>query len=138
MFILTLPPPFLPTSSQKFGKTIYVDIDIHHCDGVEDAFLHDSKVVTVSFHKYDLGFFPGTGPPTGKKGVVNVPLPGGVTDDMFKSVFEDGLEKIIHANCEHSQPFKAFVLAVGADGLYGDPIVGKDGWSLTTRGLADR
>ncbi|GMI03887.1 hypothetical protein TrLO_g6676 [Triparma laevis f. longispina] len=122
---------------QKFGKTIYVDIDIHHCDGVEEAFENDDKVVTLSFHKYDMGFFPGTGESVGKKGKVNVPLPGGVTDDMFKLVFESGLERIITAHAEHSSPFSAFCLAVGADGLYGDPIVGLDGWSLSTRGLAE-
>jgi acetoin utilization deacetylase AcuC-like enzyme len=49
-------------------RVLYVDIDIHHGDGVEEAFLHTNRVMTVSFHKYDQGdkdrstfFFPGTG-----------------------------------------------------------------------------
>ena len=40
---------------------LYVDIDIHHGDGVEEAFLTTNRVMTVSFHKYGDNFFPGTG-----------------------------------------------------------------------------
>jgi histone deacetylase 1/2 len=39
---------------------LYVDIDIHHGDGVEEAFYTTNRVMTVSFHKYG-DFFPGTG-----------------------------------------------------------------------------
>lgn len=41
---------------------LYVDIDIHHGDGVEEAFYTTDRVMTVSFHKYG-DFFPGTGAP---------------------------------------------------------------------------
>ena len=37
-----------------------MDIDIHHGDGVEEAFYSTDRVMTVSFHKYG-DFFPGTG-----------------------------------------------------------------------------
>lgn len=37
-----------------------MDIDIHHGDGVEEAFYATDRVMTVSFHKYG-DFFPGTG-----------------------------------------------------------------------------
>lgn len=40
---------------------MYIDIDIHHGDGVQDAFYTTNRVLTVSFHKYGDGFFPGTG-----------------------------------------------------------------------------
>ena len=43
-------------------RVLYVDIDIHHGDGVEEAFLMTDRVMTVSFHKYG-DFFPGTGAP---------------------------------------------------------------------------
>jgi histone deacetylase 1/2 len=39
---------------------LYIDIDIHHGDGVEEAFYCTPRVMTVSFHKYG-DFFPGTG-----------------------------------------------------------------------------
>lgn len=42
-------------------RVLYVDIDIHHGDGVEEAFLSTNRVMTVSFHKYGDNFFPGTG-----------------------------------------------------------------------------
>jgi acetoin utilization deacetylase AcuC-like enzyme len=50
------------------ARVLYVDIDIHHGDGVEEAFINTNRVMTLSFHKYDRGnkhrddfFFPGTG-----------------------------------------------------------------------------
>lgn len=51
-------------------RVLYIDIDIHHGDGVEEAFYTTDRVMTVSFHKYG-EYFPGTGdlrvrlPPTG-------------------------------------------------------------------------
>ena len=42
------------------ARVLYVDIDIHHGDGVEEAFYTTERVMTVSFHKYG-DFFPGTG-----------------------------------------------------------------------------
>lgn len=41
-------------------RVLYVDIDVHHGDGVEEAFYTTDRVMTVSFHKYG-DFFPGTG-----------------------------------------------------------------------------
>jgi acetoin utilization deacetylase AcuC-like enzyme len=41
-------------------RVLYIDIDIHHGDGVEEAFYLTDRVMTVSFHKYG-EFFPGTG-----------------------------------------------------------------------------
>ena len=41
-------------------RVLYIDIDIHHGDGVEEAFYCTDRVMTLSFHKYG-DFFPGTG-----------------------------------------------------------------------------
>ncbi|PQQ00480.1 histone deacetylase 6-like isoform X1 [Prunus yedoensis var. nudiflora] len=41
-------------------RVLYVDIDVHHGDGVEEAFYTTDRVMTVSFHKFG-DFFPGTG-----------------------------------------------------------------------------
>ena len=41
-------------------RVLYIDIDIHHGDGVQEAFYLTDRVMTVSFHKYG-NFFPGTG-----------------------------------------------------------------------------
>ena len=47
-------------------RVMYIDIDLHHGDGVEEAFQDTNRVLTVSFHKYSRGeredepfFFPG-------------------------------------------------------------------------------
>jgi histone deacetylase 1/2 len=42
------------------ARVLYIDIDVHHGDGVEEAFYTTDRVMTVSFHKYG-EFFPGTG-----------------------------------------------------------------------------
>lgn len=41
-------------------RVLYIDIDVHHGDGVEEAFYVTDRVMTVSFHKFG-DFFPGTG-----------------------------------------------------------------------------
>jgi acetoin utilization deacetylase AcuC-like enzyme len=40
---------------------MYIDIDVHHGDGVEEAFESTDRVMTVSFHRYGKDFFPNTG-----------------------------------------------------------------------------
>lgn len=42
------------------NRVLYIDIDVHHGDGVEEAFYTCNRVMTVSFHRYG-DFFPGTG-----------------------------------------------------------------------------
>lgn len=61
------------------ARVVYIDIDIHHGDGVEEAFYATDRVMTVSFHKFG-NFFPGTGDITdlgmkqGKYCSINLPL----------------------------------------------------------------
>ncbi|KDO51347.1 hypothetical protein CISIN_1g0130381mg, partial [Citrus sinensis] len=43
------------------ARVLYIDIDVHHGDGVEEAFYFTDRVMTVSFHKFGDLFFPGTG-----------------------------------------------------------------------------
>lgn len=47
--------------SSYHPRVLYIDIDIHHGDGVQEAFYLTDRVMTVSFHKYGSYFFPGTG-----------------------------------------------------------------------------
>ena len=42
-------------------RVLYIDIDVHHGDGVQEAFYETDRVMTLSFHKYGDNFFPGTG-----------------------------------------------------------------------------
>ncbi len=69
------------------ARVLYSDIDIHHGDGVEEAFYTTDRVMTVSFHKYGNQFFPGTGNVyevgvgKGKNYSLNVPLKDGIDDE---------------------------------------------------------
>ena len=46
---------------KNYPRVLYLDIDVHHGDGVEEAFFSTNRVMTVSFHEYEEEFFPGTG-----------------------------------------------------------------------------
>ncbi|PBK60810.1 Arginase/deacetylase, partial [Armillaria solidipes] len=78
---------------RAYPRVLYVDIDCHHGDGVEEAFYTTDRVMTCSFHKYG-EYFPGTGTQEDKvrgkgKGYAdNVPLKDGITDESFQSIFE--------------------------------------------------
>lgn len=46
---------------ERFDRVLYVDIDVHHGDGVQEAFYSDPSVLTVSIHETGQTLFPGTG-----------------------------------------------------------------------------
>jgi histone deacetylase 3 len=102
-------------------RVLYIDIDIHHGDGVQEAFYVTDRVMTVSFHKYGNTFFPGTGDmfevgsDYGRYYSVNVPLKEGVTDSDYFYIFKLVIEDVM----EFYRP-TAIVLQCGADSLGGD------------------
>lgn len=67
---------------------LYLDIDVHHGDGVEEAFFNSDRVMTCSLHKYK-DFFQGTGHLNDigvGRGVfhsVNFPLSDGIDDNTY-------------------------------------------------------
>lgn len=67
-------------------RVAYVDVDVHHGDGVEAAFWNDPRVLTISLHEHPRLLFPGTGWPEESGGpdaegtAVNVALPPGIAD----------------------------------------------------------
>ena len=71
---------------QGAERIAYVDIDVHHGDGVQAAFWNDPRVLTISIHQHPATLFPGTGRPTETGGpdaegsAVNVALPAGTRD----------------------------------------------------------
>ncbi|KAG2183374.1 hypothetical protein INT43_006380 [Umbelopsis isabellina] len=101
-------------------RVLYIDIDVHHGDGVEEAFYTTDRVMTCSFHKFG-EFFPGTGDirdtglGTGRKYAVNVPLRDGIDDDSYKNIFQPVIKHIM----EWYRP-GAVVLQCGGDSLAGD------------------
>ncbi|KAM6056977.1 histone deacetylase 8 isoform 4-T4 [Theristicus caerulescens] len=108
---------------QKFDRVLYIDLDLHHGDGVEDAFSFTSKVMTVSLHKFSPGFFPGTGDVTdvglgkGRYYSVNVPIQDGIQDEKYYQICETVLKEVYAA----FNP-DAVVLQLGADTIAGDPM----------------
>ncbi|KAI9796200.1 MAG: histone deacetylase [Piccolia ochrophora] len=104
-------------------RVLYIDIDVHHGDGVEQAFWSTDRVMTLSFHKYDKdNFFPGTGPlsstgPThslapGAHCSLNVPLNDGIDDSDYTRLFR----AVVGPAIATYQP-TAVVLQCGADSL---------------------
>merc|ERR1712243_108255 len=81
-------------------RVMYIDIDVHHGDGVEEAFYLTDRVMTISFHKFG-NFFPGTGCINdvgilkGKNYSINVPLDQGIDDWSYKQVFDHVIENSV-------------------------------------------
>ena len=91
-------------------RVLYIDIDIHHGDGVEEAFYTTNRVMTCSFHKYG-DFFPGSGSAydsgagEGKNYSLNFPLKDGLDDFSFESIFKPVISKVM----EKFQPSAAVI-----------------------------
>lgn len=116
-------------------RVLYIDIDIHHGDGVQEAFYLTDRVMTVSFHKYGNFFFPGTGDmyeigvDKGKYYSLNVPLKDGIDDHSYMTVFKPVIQSVI----EHYRP-SCIVLQCGADSLGCDRL---GCFNLSIRGHGD-
>lgn len=116
-----------------FERVLYMDIDIHHGDGTEEAFRYSKQVLTVSCHLHDAGFYPGSGDideigeGKAKYFTINVPFKPGVTDQQYTKVFDS----IINEAMSAFMP-QAIVLVCGADCLSGDPL---GGFNLTLHGV---
>ena len=115
-------------------RVLYIDIDVHHGDGVEEAFYTTDRVMTVSFHKYG-EYFPGTGElrdigvGQGKHYSVNFPLRDGIDDVSYKAIFEPVIKGVM----EYYRP-EAIVLQCGGDSLSGDRL---GCFNLSMRGHAN-
>jgi acetoin utilization deacetylase AcuC-like enzyme len=120
---------------RRFRRVLYIDIDAHHGDGVEVAFVDDPTVMTYSLHQFGQGYFPGTGDVTdaghgpGEGFAVNVPLPAGTGDGDYTMLFHSALRAVVSA----FDP-EAVVLQCGADTLFGDPV---GGLRVSTHGWAE-
>ena len=104
-------------------KVLYLDVDVHHGDGVAYAFYDRDDVMTISFHQNPGTLFPGTGfegeigTGKGKGYCVNVPLPIGTYDQAYIKAFEAIAPPLITAFSPD-----VIVFELGADALAGDPL----------------
>jgi len=103
-------------------KVLYIDIDAHHGDGVQEAFAGTDEVMTVSIHQSGIHAFPGTGFPgeigygPGAGFSVNVPLPAFATDACFELAFDE-----VVAPAARAFGPDIIVAQLGADAHYADP-----------------
>lgn len=104
-------------------KVLYLDVDVHHGDGVQNAFYARSDVLTISLHQNGRTLFPGTGFENeigigpGKGYSVNVPLPIGTYDQAYIKAFKAIATPLIKAYDPD-----VIVLQAGADALASDPL----------------
>ncbi len=105
-------------------RVLYLDLDAHHGDGVEQAFANDPNVFTLSLHMdtaYAYPFRGGTitdqGGPTGEAACLNVPLPTGTHDMEYRLVFDVVWPRVL----AQFRP-DVVVLQAGTDALFADPL----------------
>ncbi|GAA1855318.1 acetoin utilization protein AcuC [Asanoa iriomotensis] len=88
---------------QGAERIAYVDIDVHHGDGVQAIFWDDPRVLTVSLHESPLALFPGTGfpeevgGPNAEGSAVNVALPPGTGDRAWLRAFHAVVPSVLRA-----------------------------------------
>jgi acetoin utilization protein AcuC len=104
-------------------RIAYVDIDVHHGDGVQAAFYDDPRVLTISLHQHPLTLWPGTGFPGEVGGsraqgsAVNIPLPPGTDDAGWQRAFHAVVPSVL----DSFRP-QVLVTQCGADAHREDPL----------------
>ncbi len=108
---------------QGAERIAYVDIDVHHGDGVQAAFYDDPRVLTISLHEHPATLFPGTGLPSETGGprapdaAVNVALPAGTRDAGWLRAFHAIVPPLLAAFRPH-----ILVSQHGCDTHWMDPL----------------
>ena len=101
---------------QGMRRIAYVDIDAHHCDGVDHAFRSDAEILLVSTHEENRWPRTGALEDAGVGNVFNLPLPKGVHDSDMALI----LDRLILPAVADFRP-DAIVLQCGADAVAEDP-----------------
>lgn len=104
-------------------RIMYIDIDAHHGNGIQDIFYDDSRVCKISLHESGQTLYPYSGfeeeigRRDGKGYNINIPLPMGTFDEAYIQVFSEVLPLV----AEFYSP-EFIILAAGADAHYLDPL----------------
>jgi acetoin utilization protein AcuC len=116
-------------------KVVYIDIDAHHGDGVEEVFYERRDVLTISLHESGHYLFPGSGfvesigEGEGRGFSVNLPLPPGTHDAAYLRAFEQVVPPLLEAFAPD-----LVVTQLGIDSHFADPLTHLQ---LTLRGYAE-
>ena len=124
---------------QGLARIAYVDLDAHHCDGVEEALGGDPRVLLASVH--EAGRWPRTGTASmPERGVFNFPVPPDFNDSELEYLLDAAVVPALEAFAP-----EALILQCGADALAEDPmsklaLSNRAYWSAVRRmrGLAPR
>ena len=98
-------------------RVVYVDLDAHHGDGVQDAFARDVRVRTISLHEQGRWPYSGDVADTGEGRACNLPVPARFNDAELELL----LDRVVLPLTQSAAP-QALVLTCGADALDGDPL----------------
>lgn len=104
---------------QDMSRVMYVDLDAHHGDGVENAFVDEPRVMTVSVHEEDRWPYSGAADDRRNGGARNLPVPREFNDSELEFLVENAILPL----AKSFSP-EALVLCCGADCLAGDPLSG--------------
>jgi acetoin utilization protein AcuC len=119
---------------QGVRRIAYVDVDVHHGDGVQAIFADEPRVLTISVHESGRYLFPGTGfehelgEGAARGSIANLPLPPSTTDDLYLPAFD----AVVPALVRSFEP-EVLVTQLGCDTHYTDPLAHL---GLTTRAYA--
>jgi acetoin utilization protein AcuC len=120
---------------QGIERIAYVDVDVHHGDGVQAIFADEPRVLTISVHESGRFLFPYTGfaheigEGAARGTIANLPLPPSTTDDLYLPAFDAVVPKLVRA----FEP-DVLVTQLGCDSHYTDPLAHL---GLTTRAYAE-
>jgi len=109
--------------ADSYKRILVLDLDVHHCDGVQDAFYKRKDIMTISLHENGETLFPGTGKEDeigsgqGKGYTINIPLPVGTYDDAYMAAFNQAVLPLI----KKFDP-EVIILELGMDALANDPL----------------
>jgi len=99
-------------------RVMYLDLDAHHGDGVENAFVSEPRVMTVSIHEADR--WPYSGAVDDRRGGTrNMPVPKGINDSELRYLLRHAILPLVDSFSPDG-----FIICCGADCLAGDPLSG--------------
>ncbi len=113
----------LKEAVNRGARVLYLDIDAHHCDAVQEAFYQDPRVLVVSFHQYGTDTYPGTGAleelgeGEGKGYNLNLPLDRYTEDEALWWAYQELVPPLLEA----FQPDLLFT-QLGVDAHKDDPL----------------